>query len=64
MIDKSDPFIRRVRSDMAEVYRNVREDKPAIARLLFKREQKCAADLRAYLWNGAAINPLLPPSHD
>lgn len=58
MIDKSDPFVKRVRADMAEIYRKVRADSPAIARLLFKRERQCFKEL-VYSTFETGPNPLL-----
>lgn len=34
---KREPWIARVRKDMADVYRGVRKDSPAMARLLHQR---------------------------
>ncbi len=48
----TDEVRAKIRKDMADLYRKVRKDNPAMARLLFKREKYCLKIMLAALIDG------------
>jgi len=48
---KKDPYVAAVRKDMADVYRNMRKDNPAAARLLRRRYMMAYFELQAWFDN-------------